>query len=217
MIAQAAGDQDAVAWARRGGREPRPATQLADAGRVDVDAVRLAALDHFGVAGYDSYARLVRRLTQRLHDAAQVGDRETFLQDDAQREIERRRPRHGEVVDRAANGKPADVAAGEEERFDDVGVGGEDESIGGWRQQRRVVQRIQEGVRQLGCEDRLDQHPGGLAAGPVGERHPFVAERRRAPTMLRGAVDPRHRFAERRLAAHYPASPAASAARRRRS
>src|SRR2546422_31756 len=57
-------------------------------------------------------------------DALQVGDGEALLEDEATRQVERAGPRHGQVVDRAVDGQVADVAAGEEDRRHDVGVGG---------------------------------------------------------------------------------------------
>jgi hypothetical protein len=51
-----------------------------------------------------------------FHHALQVGQRQSFLEDKSEREIKRLRPAHREVVDRAIDGKIADIAAGKENR-----------------------------------------------------------------------------------------------------
>ena len=97
----------------------------ADAGGGDVAAVGLAALDDLGVAGDDLHAGRPRPRRHRRDDPPQVGDREALLEDEAGRQVQRPRAGHRQVVDRAVDGEVADVAAGEEQRRDDVGVGGE--------------------------------------------------------------------------------------------
>ena len=62
---------------------------------------------------------------RRLDHAAQVGERQALLEDEGERQRERPRAADREVVDRAVDRELADVAAGEEDRRDDVGVGGE--------------------------------------------------------------------------------------------
>jgi len=49
-------------------------------------------------------------------DPGQVGDGEAFFQDEAGRQVQRRRTGDGEVVDRAVDRQVADVPAGEEQR-----------------------------------------------------------------------------------------------------
>src|SRR6266567_2664618 len=70
---------------------------------VDKEPIGFAALDDLGVAGDDGNACLTCRLRHRGDNAAQVADGETFLQDEACREIERFGPCHGQVVDGAVD------------------------------------------------------------------------------------------------------------------
>ena len=111
--------QAAVALERDGPLED------ADPGGGDVAAVGLAALDDLGVAGDDLHPGDGGRARHRVGDPPQVGDREALLEDEPGREVQRPRPAHREVVDGAVDREVADVAAGEEQRRDDVRVGGE--------------------------------------------------------------------------------------------
>ena len=94
-------------------------------GRVDIAAVRLALLDHLGVAGDYLHPGDPGGGLHRGHDPDQVGDREAFLQDEAGGQVERGRPRHRQVVHGAVNGQVTDVPAGKEQRGDHIRVGGE--------------------------------------------------------------------------------------------
>ena len=76
----------------------------------------LPLLHDLGVAGNDRDARLMRRRAHRLEDASQILDRESLFENEAGGEIERTRAAHREVVDRAVDGEPSDVAAGKENR-----------------------------------------------------------------------------------------------------
>jgi len=98
------------------------------AGGRDVESVAFAALDDFGVAGDDRNAGGRSGVAHGGHDALERLGGETFFEDEAGAEPERTGAAHGEVVDSAVDGELADVAAGEEERGDDVGVGGESEA-----------------------------------------------------------------------------------------
>jgi hypothetical protein len=94
-----------------------------DARRRDEHAVRLAALDDFGVARDDGDAGLARGRARAAGDALQVAQREAFFEDEARRQIQRSRAGHHHVVDRSVHRQRADVAAGKEEWRDDVAVG----------------------------------------------------------------------------------------------
>ena len=89
-------------------------------------------------------------------------------------------PDDREVVDRAVDGQLADVAAREDERLDDVGVGREREPRAVQLEQRRVAERVEQRVAELLEEKPLDERPGRLAAGAVRERDDLVAEPRPA-------------------------------------
>ena len=62
--------------------------------------------------------------------AAQVLDGEALFEHEADAEVQRGRAGGRDVVDGAAHGEPPDVAAGEEDRVDDVGVGRERDATG---------------------------------------------------------------------------------------
>ena len=113
----------------RWGRCSTPSRDHADAGGVDEDSVGLAAIDDFGVAGDERDARGVGGFAHRVHDSRRnrrIGS--PFLEDESDGEMQRARAAHGEVVDRAVDGEFADVAAGEKDRADHVGVGAEGEA-----------------------------------------------------------------------------------------
>ena len=187
MVADRAGHDDRVA--RLGLRHPQRDVPLEDthAGRVDVAAVGLAALDDLGVAGDDLHPGRGRRVPHRFGDPAQVGDRETLLQDEPGRLVLGRGPAHGQVVDRAVDGQLADVPAGEEQRRDHVGVGGQRDPGRAGLERGRVLQRFQQRVAEGVQEHRLDQRVRGLAAGAVRHRYAFLAH---LGTAAPGLVDP---------------------------
>ena len=78
--------------ATRDGWTSMPARHHADTGRVDEDAVGLAAIDHLRVAGDDPHAHLFRRLLHRLHDAPDRLERRAFLEDQAATQIQAAAP-----------------------------------------------------------------------------------------------------------------------------
>ena len=162
----------------------------ADPGRRDVQAVGRPALDDLRVAGRDRYAGGKRRSRHRCGDAAQVGNRETFLDDEAGRERDRPRARHREIVDRPVDREVADVAAGEEDRLDDVGVGREGEPHAVHVEQRRVAERREQRIVELRDEQLFDKGSCRLAARTMSERDDVLAKswtspRRHAGTLSR--------------------------------
>ena len=72
-----------------------PLRHNADAGSVDENLVRLAAIDHLGVAGDKGHARRIGRVAHRLHDPLEIIHRQAFLEDKSDREMERTRAAHG--------------------------------------------------------------------------------------------------------------------------
>ena len=153
-----------------GGREPRALVDQPEPGRADVHAVGVAALDDLGVAG-DDRARPPPRPARAIAStsARSVLGGQALLEDQRQRQRERARAGHREVVDRAVDGELADRAAGEAQRLDDEGVGGQRErrrSDGRRRRPRRRARR---------CRTRAASSPSisalrRLAAGAVGHR-----------------------------------------------
>ena len=119
-------------------------------------------------------------------DAAQVGDREALLDDEPGRERERPRAGDREVVDRAVDGELADVAAGEEERLDDVGVGREREP----RRRSARAARSRRAGRAAGCRAPRGRAPStrarvALPPAPWASVIELVAELR-PPAASRG-------------------------------
>jgi hypothetical protein len=158
-------------WPERDVRTHHP-----DPGSVHVQAVCLVALDNLGIAGRDHHACRGRGLAHRRGDAPQVGNREPFLDDEAGGEQERSCTRDGQVVDGAVDRELADVAAGEKDRLDHVRVGREREPGAVQLDDRRVAERREEGVLELLEKEALDERPGRLAAGSVGEGDDLVPE-----------------------------------------
>ena len=171
VVADRAGHDDRVS--RPGQRDPELGRILgdqADSGRVDVAAVGLALLHHLGVAGDDLDAGRRGGRLHRLGDADQVGDSEALLEDEPGRQVQRGGAGHRQVVDGAVDGEVADVAAGEEQRRDDVGIGGEREPGAGDVQPGRVLELLEPGVAERVEEHGLDQGLGRLAARAVRHR-----------------------------------------------
>ena len=125
----------------------------ADAGGVDEELVGLAAVDDLEVAGDDLDARRRGRGAHRGDHPPQRLQRKPLLQDEAGAETDRARPAHGEVVDGAVDRERPDVAAGEEERLNDVGVGGEGERPG----------EVEAGAVVAAVEARVAERQGGSA------------------------------------------------------
>ena len=107
---------------------------------------------------------------------AQELDGDALLDNHRAGEIERPRAADGEIVDRAAHGKLADIAAGKHQRIDHEGIGGEGEPVAmggnlGEIESRLILERGERGVVEGGDEHVVDQILHGLAAAAMGERH----------------------------------------------
>ena len=150
-----------------------------DPGRGHVHAVGVPALDHLRVAGddLDPGGRARSRRSPRPRPAARSASRPSSSTS-ARLIASGGRPGRAEVVDGPVDRQLADRAAGEAQRLDHVGVGGQREA----GPVRRHPPRVGELVERLGCERRrqqpLDQRLGRLAAGPVRHRDPLVLEPR---------------------------------------
>ena len=167
MIADRARKQHDVARPRGVARQDDARRRHADAGGRDEDAVGLAALDHLGVAGDDRHAGCPRRRAHAVGDALEIGERKALLDDEARREIERLGARHRDVVDGAVDGERADVASGEKQRRDDIGVGRHHHPPGADLERRLVVAGAQPVVVERRVEHVLDQLPHRPAPGAV--------------------------------------------------
>jgi hypothetical protein len=156
-------------------------------GSIDVAAVGLAPLDHLGVAGDHLHPGRLGGGGHGRHDRGQVGDGEALLQHEAGRQVQRGRAGHRQVVDGPVHGQVADIAAGKEQRRNDVGVGGQRQPRATHLQLRGVLQRLEQRVAERVQEHRLHQGPAGLAAGPVRHGDPLFPDPRAAAP---GLVDP---------------------------
>ena len=83
-------------------------------------------------------------------------------------------PADREVVDRPVDGKRADVAAGKEDRIDDVGVGGEAQHLIAHAQHGAVLEPLQAGVFQKGQEDLRDQFMAQKPPAAVLQKNPIM-------------------------------------------
>ena len=120
----------------------------------------------------------------RLDDALQVGQREAFLEDEAGRQVQRHRARHRHVVDGAVHRQAADVAAGKEQRRDDVAVGGHHQAPGRHAEGCLVVGLAQPFVVEGALEEFVDQLRHGAAAAAVRHVDDAVPEVDRADVVL---------------------------------
>ena len=122
---------------------------------------------------------------QRLH-------RQAFFQDKAGRQEQRLRARHGHIVDRAAHRQLADIAAGEEQRGDDVRVGGDGQralqpGFGQQVQPGKVVASASARAVQVRAENALDQVLRHSPAAAMAHHDLFaVRQRQRANRAFKG-------------------------------
>ena len=114
----------------------------------------------------------------------EIGERQPLLDHEARGQIERARARHRDVVDRAVDRERADVAAGKEDRRDDIGVGRHHHPPGRDVEGRLVVAGAEPGVVEGGEEDVLDQLPHRAPAGAVRQVDPAVPEVELAPDRI---------------------------------
>ena len=97
----------------------------ANARSVDENFVGLAAIDNFRIAGDELDAGVIGCGMHRLHHAPEILHRQSFLQNETRRQIERTRAAHCQVVNGSMNREFADVAAREKDRAHDKRIGAE--------------------------------------------------------------------------------------------
>jgi len=140
VIAHRARDQNHIADPCLAPVDAQACRRYAYAGGADEDTVTLALLHHLGVAGDDGHSGLACRRRHGLNDAFQIGQRETFFQDETGRQVQRLGPRHRHIVDRAMHREAADVAAREEQRRNNMPISSHHQlARSGQRQQRPIV------------------------------------------------------------------------------
>jgi hypothetical protein len=122
------------------------------------------------VAGDDLDGGRCGGIAHRGDDAPQRLQGKPLLQDEAGAEKERAGAAHGEVVDRAVDRQCSDVAAGEEQRLDVKGVGGEGERPR-HVQTGTVVTAVEARVAKGRADQRVEEALHRAAAAALGELH----------------------------------------------
>ena len=160
VLADRARDEDAVARAAApSGDRSRARVDAPEPGRADVHRVGVAALDDLRVAGDDlrPRRRARPRRSPRPRRAARRRSRPSSSTSESV-SASGRAPGDGEVVDRAVDRQLADRAAGEADRLDDEGVGGQ-------REPRAVdVDRARVGQRRRAPRSRTRARAGPRSA-----------------------------------------------------
>jgi len=139
VVADGTVDEDLVAGTGAAAADVELVVEDADSRGIDEDLVRLPPGDHLGVAGDDGHSGGFGRLLHAGENGPEVREGKTLLQNQADADRQGTGAAHGQVVDRSVNRQIADVAAGEEDRVDHVGVGGEGEPAAAVGQDRGVV------------------------------------------------------------------------------
>ena len=176
MVAEQAIDQDDVPFPREMRAEIDAFSDDANSGRREEQLVASASVDDLGVAGDDLDARLGRSSRHRAGDLPHEVDGHAFFHDRRTGKIERPRPADRQIVDRAAHGELADVAAGEDQRVDHEGISGESEPVAVPREiaeieTRLILERRQRCIVEGPDEHIVDQILHRLAAAAMGECH----------------------------------------------
>ncbi len=147
-----------------------PGRRTTDAGRVDVAAVAVAALDNFGVAGDDLDARGCGGLGHGVDDGGKLRQRKAFFENETGAQKFRLRAGDGQIVDRSVHGQLADRSAREKT------AAARQTSRCSWRAARRQFRapRHRPDFQEPGCGTRAEKD-----ARPV--RCP-ACRRRRGPS-----------------------------------
>ena len=193
----AAHDGDAVVTQRAAYKHRIPGANLSaaqvharrhrpDAARVDVDAVTVAAIHYFGVAGHHAHAGFLRAFRHGSADAAQIVHGKALFQNEGAGQVQRPRARGGHIVHRAAHGQTADVAAREEVRRHHEAVGGVGHALArAQRRQHRRVIAAKQLVGTVGLEKHLvDDALHHRAARPVAEHYLVVRHYKCLPVVV---------------------------------
>src|SRR6516165_5047563 len=115
VIAYCAGNNNSVSGPGVTNGEIYRIGNYADSGGGDEYLIPLAAIDDLGVAGDESNAGFVAGSPHGVGNALQVGERQTFLQDEGGGEPQWPRAADSQVIHRAVNREFADVAAGKKD------------------------------------------------------------------------------------------------------
>ncbi len=203
MVSQRAAHEHRIARANLSPAQVHAFGQRADATGVNVDAVAVAPIHHFGVAGHEAHAGLLCRLGHGSANATQVFHGKALFQNEGAGEIQRTGAGGGHVVYRAAHSQAADVATGEEVRRHHETIGGIRQTLAGRKgRQGRGVIAAQKLVAAVGLEEHLvDDALHHRAAGTVAQHYLLVCHYRCLPVVVSTSLPfftpfvPRIRFA----------------------
>ena len=149
----------------------RIAIDESDARRGNKDFVALATVHDLGIASDQLHACILRGQRHGIGNARQFRRGHAFFQDESRRHIQRCRSPHRKIVDRPIHRERADVAAGEKDRRDNEGVGGEGEARPANLEDRLIVHPVKRGVAKAADEDLFDQLRGQLAAAAMAQNN----------------------------------------------
>ncbi len=142
-----------------------------DPGGGDVHAVAVSGLHHLGVAGGHGDSRGFGGRAHGARDPVDHGQLHALLQHEGGGEVGGPGAAHRQVVDGAVDRQVAEAAAREEQRPDDVGVGGERQPGAAEVEDGGVAHGGEDGVAVGRGEDVLDQFGGQGAASAVAHHH----------------------------------------------
>ena len=172
-----------------------PGGHQSDAGGVDVHLVAVAGVDHLGVPGDDADPGGPGGVAHVLGDPADDRQLGALLEHEPAGQVRRHGPAHRQVVDRAVHGQMPDRPAGEEQRPDHEGVGGEREPYAAELDHRRV------GLPAARLRRRRPARRDARPARPTsGRRRRGPSRRAGCPAAAAGTSSPRSPRAGRRSA-----------------
>ena len=109
---------------------------------IDEQAIGRAPRHHLGVAGDNQHSRLPAGRSHGATEALQLCQRQAFLDDEPAAQVVGPGTTDRQIVEGTAHRQPADVAAGEFQRRDHEGVGGERQPLAGRKFKRQPGLRI---------------------------------------------------------------------------
>ena len=168
VAADVAGDEDVVAGLGEGAAGLDAFHHFADAGGGDEEVVDLAAARDFGVAGDEVDAGFGGGFGHGGGDGVEVGKGEAFFNLEGAGEVAGAGAHACKVVDGAADGEFADVAAGEAPGAEDEAVGGHGDA-GAFDGEDGGVVGGEVGAFEVFGEEVMDEGGGFAAASAVGE------------------------------------------------
>ena len=169
MTADVAVDQDDVAGPDVLRIDRRLVFDHAQPGRADVQTVALATIDDLGVAGEEADVLALGALAHRGRDAVERLEFQSLFEDEPGAQELRAGSTHRQVVDRAVDRQRTDIAAGEEQRIHDEGIGRQRQPHAADLDHRAVVLLRGATASQLLTEDVVHEVLSQPSAAAVGQ------------------------------------------------